>query len=313
MRRAALVCVLAAALGAQAQDRGAPPLDTSVPQQDRSAPLPPDRSAPPPERSMQPQARTPQPQAAAAAAAADKDEYQLGPGDIIRIQVFQNADLTLDARVSENGTISFPLIGSARVGGMTTAAAERVIAKALGDGGFVQNPQVTIALQAMRGNQVSVLGQVNKPGRFALDTVNLRVSELLALAGGTTTAGADSAILSGTRDGKPFHREIDIAEAFLKDKPRDDLVVAAGDVIYVHRAPVYYIYGEVQKPGSYRVERAMTVRQALAQGGGPTSRGTERGLALHRRGKTGALEVVTPDLGDAVQADDVIQVKESVF
>ena len=309
MRRAALVCVLAAALGAQAQDRGAPPPDTSVPQQDRSAPLPPDRSAPPPERSMQPQARTPQPQAAAA----DKDEYQLGPGDIIRIQVFQNADLTLDARVSENGTISFPLIGSARVGGMTTAAAERVIAKALGDGGFVQNPQVTIALQAMRGNQVSVLGQVNKPGRFALDTVNLRVSELLALAGGATTAGADSAILSGTRDGKPFHREIEIAEAFLKNKPQDDLVVAGGDVIYVHRAPVYYIYGEVQKPGSYRVERAMTVRQALAQGGGPTSRGTERGLALHRRGKTGALEVVTPDLGDAVQADDVIQVKESVF
>ena len=105
------------------------------------------------------------------AQAADKQlEYQLGAGDTIRIVVFQNADLTLDTRVTENGTITFPLLGTIKIGGLTIGAAEQIIAKALKDGGFIQSPQVNIVLLQNRGNQVSVLGQVNRPGRFPLET-----------------------------------------------------------------------------------------------------------------------------------------------
>lgn len=107
------------------------------------------------------------------AQAADKQlEYQLGAGDTIRIVVYQNTDLTLETRVTENGTISFPLIGTIKIGGLTIGAAEQVIAKALKGGGFIQSPQVNIVLLQNRGNQVSVLGQVNHPGRFPLETVN---------------------------------------------------------------------------------------------------------------------------------------------
>ena len=88
---------------------------------------------------------------------------------------------------------------------------------------------------------------------------------------------------------------------------------AAGDVIYVHRQPLYYIYGEVQRPGSYRVERNMTVQQALAQGGGPTVRGTERWLRLHRRGPDGKVQVLRPTPQDAIEPDDIIYVRESIF
>ena len=240
-------------------------------------------------------------------------EYQLGPGDNIRILVFQNPDLTLETRVTENGTISYPLIGIVRIGDMTIAAAEQVIAKALQTGGFIKQPQVNILLLQTRGNQVSVLGQVNRPGRFPLETVNIRVSEMLAVAGGIAPTGADVVILTGVRAGRPMRREIDIAAMFLENKLQDDLVVGGGDVIYVHRAPMFYIYGEVQRPGSYRVERGMTVRQALAQGGGPTLRGTERRLGVYRRGADGKLEMLNPDLSDPVRHDDVLYVRESLF
>lgn len=251
-------------------------------------------------------------------------EYRLGAGDSIRITVYQNPDLTLDTRVAENNTITYPLIGIVKIGGMTIHSAQQAIAKALKDGGFIKQPQVNIVLLQNRSNQVSVLGQVNHPGRYPLETVNIRVSEMIAIAGGisaagayisggVSSAGADIAILTGVREGKPFRKEIDIAGTFLNNKPQDDLVVTGGDVIFVPRQPVFYIYGEVQKPGSYRVERGMTIRQALAQGGGLTPRGTERSLGLYRRGPDGKVDSLSPDLNSPVQADDVLYVKESIF
>lgn len=251
---------------------------------------------------------------ATGARAQDKQaEYQLGPGDTVRVLVFQNPDLTLETRVSENGTISFPLIGNVRIGGMTVARAEQTIASALRSGGFIKQPQVNVLLLVSRGNQVSVLGLVNKPGRYPLETFNTRLSEMLAIAGGVAPAGADVVILTGTREGKPFRKEIDVAGMLLNNNLQDDLVVAGGDVIYVQRAPMYYIYGEVQRPGSFRIERGMTVRQALAQAGGLTPRGTERGLNLLRRSAEGTIETLRPSPDDLVRPDDVYQVRESLF
>ena len=247
------------------------------------------------------------------ALAQDKLDYPLGAGDAIRVQVFQNPDLTIEARVSENGSISYPLIGAVELGGLSIAAAEGKIAKALKDGGFVQQPQVNIVLVQVRGNQIAVLGQVNRPGRFPLETLTTRASDMLAAAGGVTAAGGDVVILTGVRDGKPFRKEIDIPSLFLGKSSEADVVLSGGDTIYVPRAPVFYIYGEAQRPGSYRIERGMTVMQALAQGGGPTVRGIGTRLRLHRKTASGDIEELSPALTDAVQVDDVIYVNESIF
>jgi polysaccharide export outer membrane protein len=246
-------------------------------------------------------------------ASAVEQEYVLGAGDIIRVSVFQNPDLTVDARVSENGTITYPLLGSVSVGGSTTTEAERKIATLLRDGGFVQQPQVSILPTQVRGNQVAVLGQVNRPGRFPLETANNRISDILALAGGVTPTGSDVIVLTGLREGKPMHIEVDIPSMFLTEKNGQDITVRGGDILYVHRAPQYYIYGEVQRPGAYRIERGMTVMQALANGGGVTIRGTQRGLKINRRNEGGEIEAVSVGMGDKVQADDVIYVSESWF
>jgi polysaccharide export outer membrane protein len=250
---------------------------------------------------------------ASAPAAPPNADYRLGPGDAIGVQVFQSPDLSVDARVSENGVISYPLVGSVQLGGLSIAEAEQKIADELRRGGFVRSPQVNIILRQVRGNQVAVLGQVNRPGRFPLETFNTRVSDMLATAGGVTPGGDDVLILTGQRQGQAFRRVIDIPGLFLNQKPEDDVVLAGGDTLYVNKAPVFYIYGQAQRPGPYRIERGMTVMQALAQGGGPTARGSQNRLMLHRRDAAGKVIETVPQLTDTVRPEDVIYVRESIF
>lgn len=247
-----------------------------------------------------------------AAFAQDGVDYPLGPGDVVRIQVFQNPDLMTETRVSETGSITYPLIGNIEVGGLSIAAAEKKIADALKKGGFIKQAQVNIVLLQMRGNQVTVFGQVNRPGRFPLETLS-RVSDMLAVAGGATPVGDDFAIVTGLRDGKPFRKLIDIPALYLGENSDEDIYLAGGDTIYVNRAPVFYIYGEAQRPGAYRIERGMTVMQALAQGGGPTLRGSEWRLRLHRKTADGGVEKISPEMNDAVQPNDILYVRESIF
>jgi polysaccharide export outer membrane protein len=242
-----------------------------------------------------------------------KSEYQLGAGDSIRVHVFQNPDLTMETRVSETGAISYPLVGSVNVGGMTLSQAEQAVAKALREGKFIRQPQVNIVLVQNRSSQVSVLGAVLKPGRYPLETLNTRLSEMLAIAGGIAPTGGDVVIVTGTRNGQPMRREIDIAGMFLENRLDQDMVVAGGDSIFVHVQPMYYIYGEVLRPGSYRIDRGMTIRQALAQGGGLTPRGTERGLRVFRRNAAGQVETLTPDPNERVRSNDVLFLQESLF
>ncbi|MBD5803737.1 Polysialic acid transport protein KpsD precursor [Azoarcus sp. Aa7] len=239
-------------------------------------------------------------------------DYMLGSGDVIRITVYQNPDLTTEARVSEGGLISFPLLGSVAVGGRSAGSVERQIERQLREGGFVLQPQVSVLAMQMRGNQVSVIGLVGRPGRYPLETANLRLSDVLATAGGIAPAGADTVVLIGVRDGRTTRREIDIPALFLKGS-ESDVPVAGGDILYVHRGPTFYIYGEVQRPGAFRLERNMSVMQALATGGGINQRGTLRGLQVHRRDPEGLLQIVEPALEDLLRPDDVIYVRESLF
>lgn len=240
-------------------------------------------------------------------------EYTLGAGDVVKITVFQNPDLTTETRVSEAGALTFPLVGSVPVGGLSIPAAEQKLAAMLREGGFVLQPQINMLVVKIAGSQVAVLGHVNRPGRYPLETLNSRVSDVLALAGGITQVGSDTVILTGIRAGKPVRMEIDVPAMFQDAKGESDIAVHPGDSIYVHRAPMFYIYGEVQRPGAYRVERDMTVMQALAQGGGPTLRGTERGLRIHRKDGNGKVQELQPEMIDKVLTDDVLYVKESLF
>ena len=82
----------------------------------------------------------------------------------------------------------------------------------LRDGGFVLKPQVTIQTVAIRSSQISILGQVAKPGRFPIEIVGSKVSEMIAAAGGVVPGGADVVTLVGNRNGKPVKLDIDLPQ-----------------------------------------------------------------------------------------------------
>jgi polysaccharide export outer membrane protein len=237
----------------------------------------------------------------------------LGAGDTIRVTVFQNPDLTTETRVSERGTIAFPLIGEVALGGRTPTEAGAWIAEQLKQGNLLKSPQVNVSVLQLRSRQVSVLGHVARPGRYALDDTSSRLTDILALAGGIGPAGDDIVTVIATRGGKIQKLEVDVPGMYRSGDLSKNIEVGNGDTIFVQRAPVFYIYGEVQRAGAYRLEPDMVVMRALSLGGGLTPRGTDRGLKIHRRLPDGAVHKLDAKLTDTVQPDDVIYVRESLF
>lgn len=239
-------------------------------------------------------------------------EVQLGAGDVLKISVFGNPDLSLETRINEAGTISYPLLGEVTVGGLSPASIEKKIAGLLEDGGFIRNAQVNIIATVMQSQQVSVLGQINRPGRYPVDG-RRSMTDILALAGGLSADAGDTVTLIRTRNGKGERETIDLVDIMRSADMKKNPDIMAGDVIYVERAPRFYIYGEVQRPGVYRLERNMTVLQALSVGGGLSQRGTERGVRLKRRDADNILKEISARHDDLIRVDDVVYVQESLF
>jgi polysaccharide export outer membrane protein len=252
--------------------------------------------------------------AAPATRAADPDQSRIGPGDTIRITVYQSPDLSMETRVNETGAISYPLLGRVQLAGLTVTAAEQHIASELKRREFVRDPQVQIVVTQVRANQVNVLGQVGRPGRYPLDLTGMRLTEVLALAGGIVAGvGSDTVVITGTRNGTAFRKEVEMPRLFQAGSGAEDMVIAPGDTIFVDRAPQIYLYGEIQHPGALRLERGMTVMQAIAAGGGATPRGTLRGLKVTRTGPDGKQTQLEPAMDDQLRNGDVVYIKESLF
>jgi polysaccharide export outer membrane protein len=239
-------------------------------------------------------------------------EVVLGPGDVVKATVYGSPDLATETRVSEAGSLTFPLLGEVQVGGLTTQQAEKKIGGLLEKGGYLKKAQVNLLITTLASQQVSVLGQVNRPGRYPVEGKR-KVLDLLAMAGGVNPEGSDLVSLVRTRNGATTRETIDIVDMVRKGELNRDYEVAGGDIIFVERAPRAYITGEVQRPGPFRIERAMTVQQALSAGGGLTPRGTQRGLRVTRKDANGVAHTIDVKNDDLVQVDDVITVKESWF
>jgi len=237
----------------------------------------------------------------------------IGEGDTVHVTVFQNPDLTADSRVAADGTITYPLLGQVKIGGLNPAAAAGRISDQLKQKGFLKNPQVSVAITALRSRQVSVLGQVARPGRYALDDSSSRLTDVLALAGGIAPTGDDVVQVMVNRGGKIAKMSVDVPVMFRTGDLSKNIEIHSGDTIFVSRAPLFYIYGEVLRSGSYRLEQNMSVMQALSVGGGLTPRGTDRGLKINRLMPDGSVRTIDAKLTDLVQVDDVIYVKESIF
>ena len=236
----------------------------------------------------------------------------LGPGDSVTVQVYGQPDMTTTVYVGNDGTIRVPLAGSVQVAGATPIDAGERVAKALRDGGYFVNPQVTLTLNNSRSERVTVLGEVNRPGSYAIDP-STSIIDLIAAAGGLTPNGSDNGqVRRREPDGRVASYTVDLkGPATGRELPSQRL--ESGDELYVPTAQHVYVYGEVATPNMYKIEPGMTVMQAIVRAGGITPRGSEHRVEVKRMGKDGQYVNGKAKLNDLVQPDDVIRVKESIF
>jgi polysaccharide export outer membrane protein len=242
-------------------------------------------------------------------ASAKPEDYRLGAGDLVKIAVFDHDELGIDARISQSGNITFPLIGQVQVAGLSTREAELFLARRLIDGGFVKQPQVSVLVSEYQSQKVSVMGQVAKPGQYPLDA-SKRVLDALALGGGVLNDTAAEDVTLVRADGARI--VIDLQKLFDGD-PAMNLVVQDGDTVFVAHAPQFYIYGQVQHPGQYRLARHTSISQAISIGGGLTPRGTQRGAIVKRVDAKGKEHKVSVKDEDILQPNDVLLIKASLF
>lgn len=253
------------------------------------------------------------PPAAADAAPDTRPLLQLGAGDSVTIQVYGQPDMGATVYVSDDGTIPVYLAGPVPVAGLSPAQASLRIEKALRDGKYLVDPHVTLIVSQSRSQRVSVLGQVGTPGRYPIES-NTSIFDLLAQSGGVTENGADVVfLLRPDKDGKETRYPINLKQMVSGAAPTQTERLRGGDTVFVPRADQFYIYGEVTAPGKYKVEPGMTVVQAIARAGGVTLRGSQRRVEVKRHKPDGSYATSKAKLGEAVQPDDVIRVKESIF
>jgi polysaccharide export outer membrane protein len=251
----------------------------------------------------------------ALAAAADtprKPGLMLGPGDIVTVSVHGHPDLTTTLDIGGDGRIAVPLAGPVQVGGLSTAAAATKVAAALRQGGFLNNPQVTVALTESRSQQVSVLGEVRSPGRYAIGA-QLTLMDALALAGGITPSSGPVAYLLRRGKKGTTRTELDLDKLARGQGDFAILELQPGDTLMVPKAEHFYIYGEVKSPNMYPLKPDTTVMQALSLAGGLTDRGSDKRVEIRRRDQEGRMRQVPADLTDVVKPDDILYVKERFF
>jgi polysaccharide export outer membrane protein len=241
---------------------------------------------------------------------------QLGPGDQVKMDVFGSPEMGTTMYVADDGTIGVPLAGAVHVAGLSPVEAADKVASALKDGQYLVDPHVTLAVVQSLSQRVSVLGEVKLPGRYPIES-NSTILDVLAQAGGRTDKASDLAYLyRADAAGKLDRVEIDLkgftdTKAGAASQALQSL--RGGDRIVVPAADHVYVTGEVRTPGAYRLERGMSVLQAIALAGGVTDKGSMRRIEIKRQGPPGHYTVISAKAGDSVQAEDLITVKERIF
>jgi polysaccharide export outer membrane protein len=255
-----------------------------------------------------------------AAAAQSAGDYQIGPQDVLTIQVFDQADLGGKYTVETDGTFSFPLIGRVKAGGMTLRAFEGELKAKLADGYF-RNPQVTVAVEQYRSQRVFVMGEVRAPGPVAL-TGGMTLIEALSRAGSTQpTASGEVAVVRAPQGAKgPVMPDQDSGTEVFRASIRalesgslsQNIELRDGDTIFVPRAETAYVFGQVKNPGGYALQKDTTVLQALSLAGGVTENGAMNRVRIVRI-VGGIKKEIKVNLTDIVKAGDTIIVPERYF
>lgn len=244
-------------------------------------------------------------------------EYVAGPQDVLEVTVFGEEEMSGKFPIEADGTFNFPLIGRVKAGGLTLRAIEREVHARLADG-YLQNPQVAVAVGQFRSQRVFIVGEVSRPGTYPL-TAQMSLIEAIATAGSASSSAAGHAvIIRGSRpgDGPDAQAESEVLHAdlgaFESGSLANNIILRDGDVVVVPRAQSVYVLGQVNSPGVFTMERDTSVLQALALAGGVRERGSMSRIRIVRlvNGKKTEIKV---GLDDRVRPGDTVMVLERFF
>lgn len=198
-------------------------------------------------------------------------EYRIGEGDVLKITVYENDDLTTVTRVNANGTIRLPLLGEVGVEGLTLNEMSIKIKELYADG-YIVNPQVHVFIQEFQSNKATILGQVKTPGLYELKE-ETSLLELISKSGGLThDAGEQILIKRKSEAGGSSDAviRVNIYELVEMGNVSQNVNIRDEDTVYVSKKELQYVYitGEVKKPDAYEYEKGFTVIRAITQAGG---------------------------------------------
>jgi polysaccharide export outer membrane protein len=245
--------------------------------------------------------------------AAKKDpyrDYTIGPEDLLEISVFEVEKLNKTVRVSFQGDISLPLLGTLRVKGLTARGLEEKIRDLLAEK-YLQDPHISVFIREYRSQRISVIGAVKEPKVFEV-TGQKTILDMLAIAGGlkddagntlfvirpSRSKGKTSDAQQGTGGGDPRTFVINLEELLIKGDLALNLPLMHGDVINIPVSDKVFVGGEVWRPGGFLLKgKKMTLSQAIVLAGGvkPQAKGTQTRIFRYSQTGTGR-EIITANI-----------------
>ena len=248
--------------------------------------------------------------------------YHVGQGDVLKVAVWAQPELSGQFTVDVSGAISMPLIGPVRAAGRTIDEIEKDI-RALFADGFVKNPQVVIDVAEFKSQRVFVVGEVRTPGVVPLSGT-LTLVEALTRVGSLTEFAGGELVVIRPAEGKTVEGPVLPSDAGARELlrvdvkslqskgPTSNITLQDGDTVVVPRAEVVYVIGQINTPGSFAFERDMTILQVISKANGVTEAGTTKRLKILRI-VDGKRTEVKATLGDKVQPGDTIVVASRWF
>jgi polysaccharide biosynthesis/export protein len=252
-------------------------------------------------------------------------EYRVGPGDVLEVTVLDNQEVSRTPTVQTSGVIALPLLGEVEVGGLTVAEIQRKLTTLLARD-YLVNPQVEVRVKDYQSQFVTVVGEVNTPGRKPLRG-RTRLVDLLVEAGGFTPRASGDIMITrqeGAFDGGGNTLRMSLSRGALtpQDQVNLEVVLKNGDLITAVQKYYVTVEGEVNKPGRYPIEGELTITGAVSTAGGLTRFGSNDVKVRRVDPQTGQTRIIDVDLKDvrngkkpdlALLPNDVITVSRRLF
>ncbi|GAD02771.1 capsule polysaccharide export protein [Agarivorans albus MKT 106] len=223
------------------------------------------------------------------------DNYRLGPGDTLNVQLFGKENNNFEFRVNRHGSISFPELGPVNVSGLTFNEVRELITQQINEKKIGVRSNVTMG--ELRTVEVFVLGDAYQPGKYLVSSLST-ITHALYASGGINQQGSlrDIRLL---REGRLVSR-FDLYDLLIKGDTSNDLQLRSGDVIFVGPlGDTVSVEGEVVRPAIYEISGNETIKGLISLAGGYTTKAFKRSARFERITSEGLIDLLTLDLNDS--------------